>query len=90
MVMVFYLPLFVFTLSDLEGGKEFLSRFSSWRTSYYIIFFIPLAVSFIDLYLFWLERKTKIPMPGYSWNLMRISWLVSTLFYLGFIWSLLK
>lgn len=89
-LIVFYSVLFVFTLSDLQGGKEFLGRFNTWPTSYYFIFFFPLALSLIDLYLFWLERKTNIPMRRHSWNFMRISWFVSTLFYLGFLFSLLN
>lgn len=90
MVLGFYSWIIVFVLKDTASAKEFLSRMGSWPTSYYVIFFIPLAVSLTDLRLSWIERKTKISMKSYSRNLIRISWLVSLVFYLVHIWSLLK
>jgi len=90
MVLGFYTWITVYVFRDIAGAKEFLSRMGSWPTSYYVIFFIPLAVSLIDLYLSWIERKTKIPMKSYSRKLIRISWLVSLVFYLVHIWVWLR
>jgi hypothetical protein len=84
-VVVIYAPMIFLAISDLTMAGEFLSRFDSWPTSYYYIFFFPLVDSLIDVYLVWLERKTRIPMLRHSKKLIYGSWTISSLYYLMFI-----
>lgn len=58
-------------------------------TGHYVVFLLPLWVCLIDVYLVWLERKTKIPMNRFSRYMIYGSWLVSALYYSIFIFNYL-
>jgi hypothetical protein len=58
-------------------------------TSYYLLFLIPGFFSLIDIYLVWLEKKTKIPMNKVSKYFIYGAWLISAIFYSIYIYHYL-
>jgi hypothetical protein len=79
LVICWYSLLSFLVINSIFRGDEFeeLTGRSTW---FYVVLFIPLGVSLIDVYLVWLEWKTGIPMKRISKILIYGSWIVSAIY----------
>jgi hypothetical protein len=86
-VILLYGMISIGLLANLFRQDRIFEHFGSRDTSFYLIFFIPLTLSLIDMYFVWLEKKTGIPMKPISKYMIYGSWLISAVYYACFVFS---
>jgi hypothetical protein len=83
-IIVFYGMICYYLLRTNDVGSMFTE---SRPNSHYIVFIVPFFISLIDVYLIWLEKKTKIPMNKVSHYFIYGAWIVSAFFYSIYIYK---